>query len=335
MWIAVLALLHAAAPTQAIILHPDGEPNLATWMDRPADNVVGRWGSNASCVAVSRNCVVTTRHQGGGISTSVRIAGVTYSIARIWNHPTSDLRLVRLFGANLAEFVDPYTKTDEAAKQVVIGGWGVGNGPSLETGGIVYGYQWGDSASRALRFATNRIDNAVSDSNMPPYISDVVVADFDDPARNFPTNYECIPAVHDSGGGWFIKDNGTWKLAALSRTVEQHYQEGHEDDPNYILLESWFRQRSNPVRSDADAFDGVRISSYAQWISETLPEVQPGDLTGDDRVDAADFAVFASLWQRTDCDAPDWCLGADSEPDGDVDAMDFAAFADHWLAPSP
>lgn len=328
-----LFVLCAAAPVQAIILHPDGEPNLAAWTDRPPDGIVGRWGSNASCVAIARNCIVTTRHQGGGASTSVQIAGVTYSIAQIWNHPTADLRLVRLFGANLAEFVDPYAKTDESGKGVVIGGYGVGNGPSLETGGIVYGYEWGDSASRALRFATNRIENPVSDSNVAPYISDVVVADFDDLSRNFPTTYECIPAVHDSGGGWFINDNGTWKLAALSRAVEQHYEEGHENDPNYILLESWFRQRSDPVRSDADVFDAVRISSYAQWISETLPEVPPGDLTGDDHVDGADFAVLAGLWQRTDCQAPDWCLAADSEPDGDVDALDLAAFADRWLTP--
>jgi len=333
LWIGVLVVLHGTTPAQAIILHPGAEPNLVTWTDRPADDVVGRWGSNASCVAIARNCVVTTRHQGGGASTSVRIAGVTYSIAQIWNHPTADLRLVRLYGANLAEFVDPYAKTDESSKEAVIGGYGVGNGLSLETGGIVYGYEWGDSASRTLRFATNRIENPVSDSNMPPYISDIVVADFDDPARDFPTTYECIPAVHDSGGGWFINDNGTWKLSALSRAVEQHYEEGHENDPNYILLESWFRQRSNPIRLDADVFDGIRISSYAQWISETLPEVQPGDLTGDDQVDAADLAVFVSFWLTTDCDAPDWCLGADFEPDGDVDAMDFAAFADLWLAP--
>src|SRR3989304_9329776 len=107
MWIGVLVLLHAAIPAQAIILHPEGEPNLAAWTDRPDDDVVGRWGSNASCVAIARNCIVTTHHQGGGASTSVQIAGVTYSIAQIWNHPTADLRLVRLFGANLAAFAAP------------------------------------------------------------------------------------------------------------------------------------------------------------------------------------------------------------------------------------
>jgi len=187
-------------PALAIILHPAGEPDLLTWTGRPSDNVVGRWGSNASCVAVSRN---------------VEIAGITYSIAQIWNHDTADLRLVKLYGANLANFAEPYGQTDESGKEIVIGGYGVGNGAPLENGGTTYGYEWGDFASRALRFGTNRIENPVSDSNMPPYISDVVVADFDDLNRNSPTTYECIPAVHDSAGGWFIKDDGKWKLAAL------------------------------------------------------------------------------------------------------------------------
>ena len=335
MLIAALVLLYAAVPASPIILHPAGEPNLVIWTDRPSDDVVGRWGSYASCVAVSRNCVVTTRHQGGGTEQLMYIAGRTYSIAQIWNHSTADLRLVKLNGANLADFAELYDQTAESGKEVVIAGYGVGNGATLESSGTTYGYEWGDFGTRARRFGTNRIENPVSDSNMPPYISDVVAADFDDLNRDKPTTYECIPAVHDSGGGWFIEDDGKWKLAALNRAVEPHYEDGHEDDLDYILLESWFRQRSDPALSDADVFDAVRISSYAQWISDTLPQVPPGDLTGDDNVNAADFAVLAGLWQRTDCQAPDWCLGVDSEPDGDVDALDLAAFIDHWLDPAP
>jgi hypothetical protein len=335
--LAATILFIAAPPASALILHPDGDPNLAVWTDRPADDVIGKWEKKwegkASCVAVSRNCIVTTRHQGGGAETPVKIAGASYSIAQIWNHDTADLRLVKLSGANLAEFVQPYTKTDESGKEIVIGGCGVGNGDPCETNGTVYGYEWGDLATRALRFGTNIIENPVSDSNLPPYISDIVVADFDDLSRDNPTAYECIPADHDSGGGWFIKDGDTWKLVALTRAVETHYEDGHEDDPEYRLFESWFRKPSNPIRSDADILDAVRISSYARWISDNLPEITPGDFTGDDRVDAADFAVFANFWQSEDCRAPDWCLGADAEPDGDIDAIDLAAFAQNWLNP--
>jgi hypothetical protein len=33
----------------------------------------------------------------------------------------------------------------------------------------------------------------------------------------------------------------------------------------------------------------------------------------------------------TNCQGPDWCRGADFEPDGDVDWTDLAEFAYHWL----
>ena len=333
LWAEVLLFI-ASHSAQAIILHPAGQPDLSAWTDRPVDDIVGEWGGNASCVVISRNCILTTRHQGGGQGFTVKIAGVRYPVVKIWNHDTADLRLVKI-RANLAEFVELYTKTDESAKQIVIGGYGVGNGPDLKAGNTTYGYEWGEPNTRELRFGTNRIENPISDSNLPPYISDIVVADFDDLNRNSPTTYECIPAAHDSGGGWFIKDGSEWKLAGLTRAVEDHYEEDHENDAEYLLRESWFRNPDNPIRSDADVLDAVRISSYAQWINDNLPESTPGDLTGDDHVNAADFAVLADLWQNEDCQAPDWCLAADSEPDGDIDAKDLATFAQHWLNPTP
>ena len=322
-------------PARALILHPDGEPNLAVWTDRPPADVVGRWGGNASCVAISSNCVVTTRHQGGGVWTSVKMAGVTYPIAQIWNHDQADLRLVRLYGANLADFVDIYEQTEESGRDVVIGGHGVDANAPLQTGGKTYGYEWGDYTSRALRFGTNKIENPISDSNLYGLISDVIVADFDGLGQGDSTVYESAPAAHDSGGGWFVKDGGAWRAAGLSRAVESHYEPGHEDDPDYVLPQSWFRDKDRPVVADADVLDAVRISSYAQWISNHLPGVLPGDLTGDDHVDIGDFSVFAAQWRRTDCQAPDWCLGSDSEPDGNVDALDLADFAGHWLNSGP
>ena len=65
-WIVMVmlsSLLSGTAP--AIVLHPgECEPNLVEWTDRPHDDLIGRWGSNGSCVVVSPNCVVTTMHQG-------------------------------------------------------------------------------------------------------------------------------------------------------------------------------------------------------------------------------------------------------------------------------
>ena len=183
-----------------------------------------------------------------------------------------------------------------------------------------------------MRFGTNKIQDTEEDSTLGGFTSDIVIADFDGLGEEGSTTYESAVAGFDSGGGWFIKVGNTWQVAGLSRAVEVHYQPGHEDDPNYIIYnQSWFRDRDDPNELHPDYLDAVRLSSYAQWITDTLPVVLPGDLNGDDYVDFRDFAVFAKFWLNSDCHAPDWCLRSDFEPDGDVDWADLAEFASHWL----
>jgi len=332
---AAVLLLIVAWPASALVFHPDGEPNLATWTDRPPQNVVGRWARGASCVPISRNCVITTRHQDGNINTIVEIDRTKYTIAQIWEHETADLRLAKLFGANLPDFVGIYEQPNEPGREIVIAGYGVGTGAPLKTNGKTYGYEWGHIDSRALRIGTNRIESTEDDNELDGLTSNIIIADFDGLHEGAPTTYETIPAAHDSGGGWLIKEGQTWKVAGLIRAVESHHQQGHESDPNYILYEARFRKKSNPNVPKPDLLDAVRISSYAQWINDRIPSVLPGDLNGDDYVDIADFSVFAGQWPRTDCRPPNPCLGADSEPDGDVDWLDLAKFASHWLTANP
>ncbi len=334
-WVCVLVLIAVlfwtAGFALGVILHPDGEPNLVTWTDRPIDDVVGRWRSNASCVAVSSNCVLTVRHAGSSVNALVEIAGQQYTVSQVWDHNTADLRIAKLYGANLANFVDIYQNTNEVGKNFVVGGYGDGRDGLLDTNGITYGYQWDGASNTTLRFGTNRIQSFANDSNLVGLISDVVIADFDGLGEGFSTTYESMPADHDSGCGWFIKIGGVWKVAGLSRAVEAHYESGYEGDPNYAIYDqSWFRDSNDPNVLSPDYFDAVRLSSYAQWLRDTLP--QAGDLNGDDDVDFTDFSVFALYWLSSDCQAPSWCHGADLQPDGNVNWADLAEFASHWLA---
>ena len=168
----------SATPASGVVLHPDGEPNLATWTDRPADDVLGRWGYVASCVAVSSNCVITTQHQTASVPW-IAIGGKQYTIAQIWNHDTADLRVAKLAGANLADFVDIYELTDERFKQTVIGGYGDGRGELLQKDGLTYGYQWDGSNNATRRFGTNKINRTLNNSTIGDLTSDIVIADFD------------------------------------------------------------------------------------------------------------------------------------------------------------
>jgi len=322
-------LFWTAGSALGVILHPDGEPNLVTWTDRPPDDVVGRWRSNASCVVVSSNCVITVRHAGSSVNALVEIAGEQYTVSEVWDHNTADLRIAKLYGANLANFVDIYENTNEVGRYFVVGGYGDGRDGLLETQGMTYGYQWDNSSNTTLRFGTNRIQGVQTDSTLEGFTSDIIIAYFDGLSEGISTVYESTPADHDSGSGWFVKTGGIWKVAGLSRAVEVHYKAGHEDDPNYAIYDqSWFRDSNDPNVLHPDYFDAVRISSYAQWLRDTLP--QAGDLNGDDDVDFTDFSVFALYWLSSDCQAPSWCHGADLEPDGSVNWADLAKFATYW-----
>ena len=339
--LAAAFLFCCTRPALGIVVHPnEGEPNLIEWTDRPDPNVVGRWSSNASFVVVAPNWIITTRHQSTS-PTIVTIEGITYDCHynSEWvggSGGNADIQLIRLTttdggNPNLAHYASPYEGSDEKGQDVVIGGYGDGRGGLLKTRGTTYGYEWDNSSNTTLRLGTNKVDDTKNNNTLGSLTSDIIIADFDGLNEGESTVYECIPAVHDSGGGWFIHDGNEWKVAGLSRAVDTHYEQGHFDDPNYILYEAWFRNKTNPNTLQPDYLDAVRINSYAAWIHDII--YVPGDLTGDDWVDFTDFGAFANQWGRDDCsELNNWCEGADFEPtNGSVDWDDLAFLADVWL----
>ncbi len=301
----------------AIVLHPDGEPNLIEWTDRPEPDVVGHWspdGYGASCVAVATNAIITTRHQGGGIGTRVWFGGIEYTVEEIINEPApevADLRICRVKrknpGATYLKYTPLYTLTDEQNKGIVIGGYGKGRGsPVSDANGD--GFSWTGN-NQTQRWGTNKILNLnwneVIDTGV--YTSDTIKSTFG-PYNT--TAYEAAIAEHDSGGGWYIKEqtSGKWFLAALNAYV-QYLPASYYSPPEH----QW----------------GIRISTYADWISQNIPPRPDGDYSGDNEIDFIDFSILAANWERLDCLANNDCNGVDSEPDGDVDLVDLAAFLEN------
>ncbi|AQT69364.1 hypothetical protein STSP2_02553 [Anaerohalosphaera lusitana] len=319
----VLSLLIFCGFSYAIIWHPESEPT-QEWIDRPADKLIGRWGTNGSCVPISPWHVVTTRHQGGSAgSTSIMIDGKQFGIVKIWNHPTADLRIARV-DKRLSGYAQVYRKEDENGKNVVVAGYGDGRKDILSTDGYTYGYSWDNSTNSTLRFGTNLIEEITQTPKGAPLPSELVVIRFNDPDA---TDYECAIADHDSGGGWFIYEEDVWKLAALSRGVEH-------------VGESLFRDAQRPKQwADPDFCHGVRLSQYVSWISGVLGgdlvEVDC-DLNGDRLVDYSDWNHLQECWQRIDCDPVNGhCGGGDVDKDGCVDIIDVANFASQWLCETP
>jgi len=99
-------------------------------------------------------------------------------------------------------------------------------------------------------------------------------------------------------GGWFIID---YKAEEVGDCNVGFYDYSISwDDPNYFL-----RFSHSPTR----------------------------DLNFDEKVNFVDFAIFASQWNATDRNNPNWCDVADLKRDGIVDYDDLALFIDYWLWP--
>lgn len=296
--VACLSLI-ATQPIDALVLHPSGD-GVITF--KPADAVVGQWlGTNqASVVAITPDYVITTKHQGGGVGTHIDIGGTTYEAAVITNHPTADLRVVKVTQlggapAGLTDYVDVYNQTDEVGQTAVLGGYGEGRGSAIGSNG----FNWAGAGSRTLRWGANIIDSTGTAGS-----NDVLIADFD--STTYGIAGEATLATGDSGGGYFLWTGSAWEVAALHRAVENPGQAIYWPAPEKL--------------------DGVRLSSYSTFI-DTLtspPPPIPGDLDGDGDIDGADISgIFAAF------NGPGGGMPAnpqaDLDGDGDVDGIDVSA----------
>jgi hypothetical protein len=241
-----------------IVVHIDETP-----ADKPHDDVLGRWGTSASCVVISGNEVLTTRHQGGGVGTTVHIGGLDYLVDEVTNMGVADLRIAVLTTTegdpiSLTNYVSLYSNTNETSKTGTLGGFGKGRGATLYTGGDPYGYGWSGSDNTTQRWGANKVNGTSTAEDT--YTSDVIYGDFDGIDEGDHVSYEAAPATWDSGGGWFIDIANEWYVAGIIRAVE------HSG-------ETWYRNSADPGILDPDTFDAVRISSYYDDIVDAMQPV--------------------------------------------------------------
>ena len=275
----------------------------------PPSGVTGSWNGNASCVVISRNIILTTIHQGGGVGSKVVFNGDcsdVYSIAAEYKHPFADIRLALLNYANLPDWVMPYVGNKEVGMTISFMGYGYGAGDTLLTDSWPYGYNW--NSVRSLRYGTNKIKR-VSVIYLISY--------FDSPLD---TLYESALAVGDSGSGWFYYDGEGWYVVALSNEVEH-------------MGFSLFRSNIDPAIPDPDYMQAVRVSLYSDWIQSIMNLWEcifiPGDLDNTCQLDLNDVAVMMNKW-LDDCSSLNhYCEGADFNKDNKVDFKDYAVLINY------
>jgi len=313
----------------AVVQHPSSPGPVS----RPPDAVVARWSDNGSAIAIAPNYVVTTAHQGLLVGNNIVRVGSTayrFDLADVHQHPQADLRVVKIQNfdgtpANLTSYVEifnPTTDGNESGKEVALGGYGRGADSTLTSGGLPYGYAWTTTAGNSiLRWGANRVDFTIADLASSGRVSDVLVSDFDPVGQFGAVAGESALATYDSGGGWFVNVDGTWKVAGLSAYVQRSGQ-------------SWFR---NPSLSTAvpsgDSIKAIQLSSYKSFIYSTFADLFiAGDMDGNAVIDNFDVDDFELVLTQPDQylalhpTLTNYALRGDIDGDGTLSNFDIQHF---------
>ena len=233
----------------------------------------GNWDSTTftqygTGVAVSPYWVVTARHVGG---THFYQNGIYYPVQTKFYHTiqsgvNADLALWKLttpvpYYTPIA--YRPYTGTNALQGEIVKF---VGYGSTMNQG--ARGWIWQSNSFGTKRSAFNTLDGYLANTlvNYGSYTrtTDYIAYDIDAPNFEAPINLwggTAVPgeggiADMDSGCGWYVNENGVWKLIAVSSIVG--YYSGMGITNNY----QW------------GAFGaGTHLNPYKSWIQATAPEL--------------------------------------------------------------
>jgi hypothetical protein len=207
-----------------------------------------------SGVLIDPSYVLTAGHVVGGAPASefvFTIGGATYAVSQITLSGQDDLALFQL--ATPVLNVTPallYTGSAEVGNTATLVGFGYGgNG----TAGTAVSPARPQGVKRA---ATNVIDKTQYSTSTP---GRMLFYDFDDGSSQqnamgtkFPTTYEGLLALGDSGSGLFATINSTSYLVGINTSVF-----GDADGINYNY---------------GDVGGAVRVSTASSFISSTVPE---------------------------------------------------------------
>jgi len=315
----------------AIVVYPQDKMLKLSSPEAPPPNIVGRWSYNASCVAISPNYIITTRHQGGGVGTTIYFNGQPYYVIKCWNADTvvtgktTDIRVCRIAKkiatneyrpANLTEYAPVQQEPNEIGNFFWLGGYGKTRGDALSDQEGPYAYQWSGDNNCSLTWGENLIQG-FGNYSYDVYFAPLLIATFSDPADPLSnaTEHEAAMAEWDSGGGWFMYEDNTWKVIALSASVTS-------------VGKSQFR-------SPSDHLYAVRVSSFSSWINDIINtydciDYPDYDINSDCQVNTLDLAILGTQWLNTSADA-DFNPSADLNKDNKINMADLYIISQSWL----
>ena len=228
---ACLIPLLAATCAHAVIVFRDGGRNVSPPTGSLAQSgwqYQGLWNGFTGTV-IGPHQFVTATHVGGQVGALFIIGGKKYPATGWTNIPNSDLTIWWVEGT-FASVAPLYEKQNEVNKQILLFGRGTSRGPALRVDSETRGWRWG-ATDHKLSWGKNKAagiadfgaasagpgDEGSSDNwlgsidNQNKPMGEMLVWGF---VKNKDLDTGMVSGG-DSGGGVFIKDGATWKLAGI------------------------------------------------------------------------------------------------------------------------
>lgn len=281
----LLAVLAIPALSRAVIVIDAGglpSRNLSAPAGGLADSgwqYQGDW-VGFSGTPIAPNYFITAKHVGGSIGQSFVLDGTPYTTIASYTDPNSDLAIWQVSGT-FSNYAPLYTGSSEVGQGAVIFGRGVPASSDIVVGGNLKGWGWVTGSYDGLHsWGRNTIDGTITD----PTLGRFLVTFFDRVAGQD----EGQLAYADSGGGVFINDGGTWKLAGINYGVDGPYKYALTDPSAFsaaLFDQSGLYWQTGlntfgPAPSQPSAAYLTSISGNLDWINATVPEPATISLLG-------------------------------------------------------
>ena len=166
----------------------------------------------AQHIGVQSSTFVSTSLFNGGADVTYTIDTAANSGVGYWDITGTDLRIYKV-NETFATYAELYTASNELGQTLVTNGRGGPRGADVIVSGELKGWETGGSDG-VSRWGANEVGAIYSTS-----VGDVLAAEFN--AVNGVE--ETFLASGDSGGGVFIKDGATWKLAGVNYAIEENF----------------------------------------------------------------------------------------------------------------
>ena len=197
----------------------------------------GLWNGFTGTV-IGPHQFITATHVGGQVGALFEIGGKKYPAVGWTPIPNSDMTLWWVAGT-FPGYAPLYTTSDEVKKPLVLFGRGTRRGAALRIDGETRGWRWGANDKR-LSWGKNRVVGITNFGAGGSMARDESAGDWlgggiDNPQKplgemllwGFVQNNDLDTGTvsgGDSGGGVFIKDGKTWKLAGVIHGTDRGFR---------------------------------------------------------------------------------------------------------------